>query len=184
MEELEKYMIEFAEGVVEDAKKELQAKQVRTSYRAKWKKGKPYQIEKRLRRYVPETTGALADSIRYEIKEIGGNKLVVFYAEAYWYYVNFGRKAGKFAPVDVIRQWVYNKPIRPQKGGGKGFAKIGPKTYDTLAYLINRKIKWFGIEGTNFWTKTFEIYNEELVEKLGPRLAKDIAKRISKWPLQ
>ena len=173
----------FAQGVVSDAKKELAAKQPKKSYRATWKGGQLQSYRVSIKRYASDTNGQLSDSIRYEINEVMGNTIVTFYALDYWYYVNFGRKPGKGVPVDIMRQWVYDKGIKPQKGGGRGFAKITANTFQTMAFLMNRKIRTFGYEGNNFFTKTVDIYTEELRENLGKRVAKDLAQTISKWPL-
>jgi hypothetical protein len=172
----------FADNVIREARIELSAKQPRKSYRAQWKGGQLVGYQVTTKRYASDNTGALASSLRYEIKEISGNYIVVFSAADYWYYVNFGRKAGKYAPVSVIEEWVRSKPIRPQLGGGKGFAKVTPQTLKSLSFLINRKIKTFGIEGTRFWTKTVEYNTKELQANIGKRMAKDIINTISKWP--
>lgn len=174
-------MNEFAANVVKDAGIELKARQKKTTYRARWKNGVPYAIKKRVKSYIPRTSGELERSLEYRVIEISGNKVVVFYAEEYWYYVNFGRKAGKYAPVSVIRKWIRDKGIKPQKLGGGGFAKVTSKTYDTMAFLMNRKIKHFGIEGNRFWSKTFEIYEGELQDGLPKQIAKDILNTITKW---
>lgn len=173
---------EFAEGVVKDARIELGAKQKKKSYRAKWKNGQLQSFTVTTKRYIPDASGDLSKSLRYEIKEVQGNILVVFYALEHWYYVNFGRKAGKGMPVDILNSWIEKKPVRPQQGGGAGFAKNTPQARRALGFLINRKIKNFGIEGNRFFTKTVDIYTEELRETLGKRVAKDLLKQISKWP--
>ena len=174
----------FAEGVVKDARIELGAKQPKKSYRAKWKGGKLQSYTVTTKRYASDNTKELKQSLRYEIKEVQGNILVVFYAAEYWYYVNFGRKAGKGVPPEIINAWVKQKPVRPQKGGGAGFAKNTESARRSLAFLINRKIKTFGIEGNMFFTKTVNIYSDKLRENLGKRVANDLLKQISKWPIQ
>lgn len=176
-------LAKFANSVITDARKELAAKQPKKSYRAKWSNGKLKSFTVRNRRYIPNNSKELSNSLSYEIKEIQGNTIVVFEADHYWYYVNFGRKAGKGVPPKIIDAWVRSKPVRPQKGGGAGFKKITEKTLNAMSFLINRKIKTFGIEGNMFFTKTFKIYSDELTETLGKKIAKDLLKQISKWPL-
>jgi hypothetical protein len=184
------YLNEFASLVVRDAKRELDAKQPRRSVKAVWKDGKPVSWKERTIRRVPNTTGALKDSIRYEIKEIQGNTVVFFYALEYWYYVNFGRKGiliqptrpdAKAPPKGVIKAWTESKNIRPRDEDGS-FIPNTSSNRASMNYMINRKIKWFGISGTQFWTKTFSIYADEMREKLGKRIAKDLLNEISKWP--
>lgn len=189
-------LTDFASSVVKDARLELAAKQPKKSYRAKWKGGQLQSYTTTTKRYASDNSKELSSSLRYEIKEVLGNLLVVFYAKDYWYYVNFGRK-GKLginglppkpdavgAKPPIINAWVKEKPVRPQKGGGAGFAKNTESARRSLAFMINRKIKTFGIEGNMFFTKTINIYSDELRDTLGKRVANDLLKRISKWPLQ
>lgn len=178
------YLQEFGKNVVRDAGIELGAKQKKTSYRAKWSNGKLKSFTTVQKRYSSSTTGELKKSLSFEVMEVQGNYLLVFKAAEYWYYVNFGRKPGKYAPVGVIDEWIRKKPIRLQKGGGKGFAKQTPEAMKSLGFLINRKIKTFGIEGTRFFTKTFDLYSDKLRDDLGKRIANDLLKKIGKWPLQ
>ena len=178
------FLNDFGKSVINDAAIELGARQAKKSYRATWKNGVLRSYQTTTKRYSSDTTQKLKKSLKYEIKEVQDNIIVIFKAEEYWYYVNFGRKPGTYAPVNVIRDWVRKKPIKPQKGGGKGFAKVGKNTVNTLAFLINRKIKTFGIEGTRFFSKTVDIYKQDLSERLGKRIAKDISKQILEWPIQ
>jgi hypothetical protein len=190
-EERQKYLEQFAKNVVRDAKLELDAKQPRRTVSAVWKKGRPVSWKVKTRRFVPNTTGKLKESIRYEIKEIGDNIIVIFYAEQYWYYVNFGRKGilidptkpgQKAAPPQAITRWTANKGLRPRDADGK-FLPVNRRNVAAMNYMINRKIKWFGISGTQFWSKTMRIYLEQMEQELGKRIAKDLLNSIAKWPL-
>jgi len=175
---------DFGQNVVNDARKELAARQKKKSYRASWNKdGSLKSFNVTVKRYVPDSSGDLSRSLRYEIVEVMGNTLVTFYADDYWYYVNFGRKPGKGMPVAELQDWIRKKPIKLQKGGGAGFAKQTDKGRRALGFLINRKIRTFGIEGNSFFTKTVSIYEDDLVENLGKKVAKDIIKQIAAWPL-
>lgn len=179
------YIEQWAEDVINQASIELKAKHPKKTYRAlggwvgKGRGAKPRGVQVRTKRYSSETTGKLRESLDYKVtKSKNGTYRLQIQAEDYWYYVNFGRRKGKFAPPSVIQAWVQAKPIRPQKGGGKGFAKRKRGDYKTLAFLINRKIMYFGIEGTKFLTKTVEINEPDLAANLGEKLAKEIADTI------
>lgn len=188
MENRDRILEEFGQNVVRDAGIELGARQKRTSYRSTWKGGRPTSTIKRVRRYISTNTGELRRSLRYEVVEIMGSKLVVFYAEEYWYWVNFGRKGkiekpeNKSPKPQIILDWVKSKPILPQKGGGKGFAKRKGFDYNALAFLINRSMSYYGTDGTRFFSKTTDIYLEKLAEDLPKEIAKDIAQSLSKLP--
>lgn len=183
---------DFGANVVRAAQLELKAKHPKKVYRAKWKNGRLVSYKTSVKRYTSTSTGDLGKSLRYEVKEVLGNLIVVFYANEYWYYVNFGRKKGTYAPVKVIQEWIKNRGIKPQdirrdKNGrlvSKGFKKITPKTIAGLTFMFNRKIKTFGIEGNNFFTKSLEFEMDDIRENLGKKIAKDLANRISKWPTQ
>jgi hypothetical protein len=95
------------------------------------------------------------------------------------------RKANqKAAPPKIIDAWVRSKPVKPQKGGGLGFAKVTEQALNSMAYLMNRKIKYFGIDGNQFFTKTLNIYTEDLEQELGSKIARDLANDIRQWPKQ
>ena len=181
MLERRKELEEFGDNVIKSARMELGARQKRKSYRARWKNGRPVAVKIRNRRYIPNDTGKLSDSLRYEIIELDGELKLKFYAEHYWYYVNFGRKKGKYPPKGTILKWIRRKPIRPQKGEGKGFARKTEQVLRSMSFLMNRKIKTFGIEGNSFFTKTIEIWSQDLPERLGKRMAKDILKSVDTW---
>lgn len=54
----------------------------------------------------------------------------------YSYWMERGRRLGKFPPIDVIRKWIDDKGIIPDK-----------ISKDSLAFLIARKISLHGYEG-------------------------------------
>ena len=87
----------------------------------------------------------------------------------YLYWVNYGRKAGKWPPLDVIRRWVELKGI----ASGKAVASV--------AFLIGRAIMRKGtpakpyvawgdgnsIERKDFITRTILRNNDKIVEAVG-----------------
>lgn len=90
-------------------------------------------------------TGDLYNSVKYTVQ---GSELT-FQMSTYAKYVDAGRKAGKWAPVDSIKAWCKVKGI------------------DTsLAYVINRSIKENGIKPTYFFTTPFSKYTANLDDVL------------------
>jgi hypothetical protein len=76
----------------------------------------------------------------------------------YWKYVEYGRKAGKFPPLDSIERWINVKGIQPmtrtqssvkrwtQHRGSIRRNDGGIPSIKSLAYLIGRKIATEGIQ--------------------------------------
>lgn len=92
----------------------------------------------------------LYNSVRYMV-EIGENSFEVkLELEDYWKYIENGRKAGKFPPIDKIKKWIEVKPILPRPYNGK------LPTTTQLAYLISRKIALEGIEPKPILEQTIE----------------------------
>lgn len=79
---------------------------------------------------IPNVTGESAASLGYRIDTDG---LTIFSSKKYFTVLETGRKPGKRPPIDVIEQWVRQKPIT---------SDISPRS---LAFLIARKI---GEEGS------------------------------------
>lgn len=82
----------------------------------------------------------LSNSIDFNVEKNGTAYTVSLNLLYYWKYIEYGRKPGKFPPIDKIREWVEVKPLipRPMENG-----KL--PTVNQLAFLIGRKIKQEGI---------------------------------------
>lgn len=108
-------------------------------------------------------SGELVNSISAVVNLESGSYSVVMSLEEYWKYIEFGRKPGKFPPVDVIRKWITTKPILPTDNGNGNIP-----TENQLAFLISRKIATEGIKPRPLLSETIEdVYNEfidELIE--------------------
>lgn len=73
--------------------------------------------------------------------ELNGTKLSIsLMLQPYWKYIEHGRRAGKFPPIDNIEQWIRVKPVIPDARTGR------IPTTRQLAFLISRKIATQGIE--------------------------------------
>jgi hypothetical protein len=114
-------------------------------------------------------SGALIDKLRF-IYHHGHNKYVVsLKLQDYWYYVEHGRKPGKFPPPDAILRWIEIKPVLPypDKNG-----KL--PTNKQLAYLIGRKIATKGIDPGNQLADTLEEINNQYIQKITDALSEDL----------
>ncbi|MBQ2396801.1 MAG: hypothetical protein II304_07215 [Bacteroidales bacterium] len=98
-------------------------------------------------------TGALSNSIKGIVNYDGKWLEISVQLEDYWRYVEKGRKAGKFPPVDEIMEWVRIKPVIPVSKGGK------VPTTNQLAYLVGRKIANKGTKPHPFLTPTINEFN-------------------------
>jgi len=77
--------------------------------------------------------------------------------------------------VQAIRQWMRDKPVRLQKGGGKGFARQTEAALQSAAYLIARAIKRNGVPGVKYWTEAYETMWPRYAQKIAEAKAKDAA---------
>ena len=122
--------------------------------------------EKRVTKYgAVNASGDLQRSVRFTVDE---RSLKVF-AEDYIYYLEHGRKPGKFPPIAPIKQWIEEKNL----------------TFDipiaSLAFLIARKI---ARKGTTAWEQggtdlVSDIVNTELIDEILSSLSDAFAKEIT-----
>lgn len=129
-------------------------------------------------------THNLADSVSYELVAGERSMAIDISLLDYWKYIEYGRKAGKFPPLDSIERWIKVKGIEPMtrtqasvsrwtKHKGSIRRNDGSiPSIKSLAYLIGRKIKEEGIAPRPILTdavtnvyKRFEDAIEEAVTK-------------------
>lgn len=114
-------------------------------------------------------SGDLLNSVDYIIEK-GNNKYTVsLKLKDYYYFVENGRKAGKFPPPDAMLRYVQIKPVlpRPMKNG-----KL--PTEKQLAFLIGRKIAREGTEGSKDLQKTATNINTKFIPLFYEAIDKDI----------
>lgn len=123
-----------------------------------------------LRRDGKKATGTLIKSIKpLEIEFVSNRLFGCIDVAEYWKYVEYGRRPGKFPPVDKILSWVKSKPVLPRPGSN---GKI--PTEKQLAFLISRKIARDGIKpGSQLeealdivWSKDRDMINDALEKDL------------------
>ena len=123
--------------------------------------------------YVPEASGKLVQSVKYELKYNETSYEVGLWMEDYWKYVEYGRKAGKFPPLSKIEEWIRVKPVIPRPYDGK------LPTEKQLAYLIGRKIANEGIEGKNVLKRTEDEVKDEMLMSIKQAIMEDIQEDIN-----
>lgn len=105
-----------------------------------------------------DATHKLSNSIKDIVKFDGKYLTVSIQLEDYYKYVENGRKAGKFPPVEKIKEWIKVKPVLPYTRG-----KRLPNE-NQLAYLIGRKIAREGTRANPFLAPTIRDF--KLVDKI------------------
>ena len=116
-------------------------------------------------------TGELISSIRPMTPElVDGTFQCSLSLAPHWKYVENGRKAGKFPPIDNILDWVKAKPqlVRPNRLDGK---EITPKQ---LAFLVARKIATKGIQPGNQLEEAMDIVYARWKDRIDAAITADI----------
>ena len=116
-------------------------------------------------------TGELISSIRPMTPElVDGTFECSLSLAPHWKYVENGRKAGKFPPIDNILDWVKAKPqlARPNRLGRK---EISPKQ---LAFLVARKIANKGIQPGNQLEEAMDVVYARWKDRIDAAITADI----------
>lgn len=114
-------------------------------------------------------SGDLLNNIEYEV--IRGDFTYTIYVKMkdYWYYVENGRKAGKWPPIDNILNWIKIKPVLPRPN-----AEGKLPTPQQLAFLIARKIGEEGTEGTQDLRKATDTIWDTFEDRLYEAIDEDV----------
>lgn len=113
----------------------------------------------------------LLNSVETVVRRNDDEFIVTINLEPYWYYVENGRKAGRFPPVDKILEWVRIKPVIPYSD-----SRGRLPTEESLAFLISRKIAEQGTEGKHILYETVDELNRYYLPKLQQALDRDFAR--------
>ena len=91
----------------------------------------------------------------------------------HWKYVENGRKAGKFPPIDNILDWVNNVKAKPQLARPNRLDRkeITPKQ---LAFLVARKIATSGIQPGNQLEEAIDIVYAQWKDRIDAAITADI----------
>lgn len=115
----------------------------------------------------------LSESVHYKLRQDGNTFEVSLDLAKYWYWVEEGRKPGKFPPPDKILEWVRVKPIVPLSTMPR------VRTENSLAYLIGRKIARKGIPASHALREAVRRTDNELLDKITAALSADLMQRIN-----
>lgn len=120
-------------------------------------------------------SGELLNSVKYIFQHNQSSFEVSLSLLDYWKYLENGRKAGKFPPINKILDWIRVKPVIPRPYNGK------LPTERQLAFLISRKIALEGTKPRDILKLTLEEINDEYFVKISDALAKDIEEDIDNF---
>lgn len=113
----------------------------------------------------------LLNSVETTVKRNDDTFTVTINLEDYWYYVENGRKAGRFPPIDKILEWIRIKPVIPYTD-----SRGRLPTEEQLAFLIARKIANEGTEGRKVLFETVDELNRHYLPLLQKALDDDFAR--------
>lgn len=157
---VDRYMIAFAERVIERAQKNLN-----TSGFAR-KKGRKI-----------NSSGDLSKSLGFDLNKKG---LEFTSTEKYSSIVEEGRKPGKMPPIDPIKKWITEKGVRLQKTVVKNGVKVNQFAQKTdanlksAAFAIAKSIAKKGIRESNFFWEAFEYEWDRMDEGYLNALVRDL----------
>lgn len=114
-------------------------------------------------------SGDLLNNIEYEITRGDFTYTIYVKMKDYWYYVENGRKAGKWPPIDNILNWIKIKPVLPRPN-----AEGKLPTPQQLAFLIARKIGEEGTEGTQDLRKATDTIWDNFEDRLYEAIDEDV----------
>lgn len=114
-------------------------------------------------------SGDLLNNIEYEITRGDFTYTIYVKMKDYWYYVENGRKAGKWPPIQNILDWIKIKPVLPRPN-----AKGKLPTPQQLAFLIARKIGEEGTEGTQDLRKATDTIWDTFEDRLYEAIDEDV----------
>lgn len=174
----EAVVAEYSNKWAVSARMMLELKRPRTSIRAKWKKvgegWTPISVTKKTFRGNYVASGQLVNSIQpnpngmtlgITMNKTGG-------------YVQRGRKSGKGIPLESMRNWTKMKRIQPRDLSTGRFKSKA--TAESMRFMMNRKIKHFGIEPFPFVTMARTEILPSFNKALTKAMAQDIKNRFKR----
>lgn len=121
-----------------------------------------------------KATGNLVSSIKPLKIDFTNNKMQgTIDIASYWKYVEYGRRPGKFPPVNKILDWIKVKPVIPRPLNG-----LKPPTEAQLAFLISRKIAREGIKPGNQYEEALNISWTKNEKNISDAISKDLNEAI------
>lgn len=133
-------------------------------------------------------TRDLANSVHYTVVVDDRCIAVDISLLDYWKYVEYGRRAGKFPPLDSIEEWIKVKGIQPMTNTQASVKRWAQKrgrlrrndgripSIKSLAYLIGRKIKEEGIQPRPVLATAIDDVYKRFETAITEAMAKDITR--------
>lgn len=136
-------------------------------------------------------TMALYDSMKTYVIIGDSSYKVDIDLKYYWYYVEHGRRPGKFPPRNKIKEWIQVKHIIPKQGKTTrrwrlkdGTERTKEVTYmptvDQLAFLISRKIATKGTDPQPFFEKNIKPTYDHFKDIIEEAIRLDISEYIER----
>ena len=161
----EKALENFAKEAIKRARLSLKTQRTYESIRASWSGGVPYNIRRFKKKGNKYATGRLYKSLQYDIQVKSDTVDVGFDMEPYGQFVDQGRSPRRRMPPEgPILAWMRTRKILNRGEGGR-FVRGSLRS---IAFRIRRKIGWFGIKPTYFFSNAYDkAYNthEDLIMK-------------------
>lgn len=114
-------------------------------------------------------SGDLLNNIEYEVTRGDFTYTIYVKMKDYWYFVENGRKAGKWPPIQNILDWIKIKPVLPRPN-----AEGKLPTPQQLAFLIARKIGEEGTQGTQDLRKATDTIWDTFEDRLYEAIDEDV----------
>lgn len=119
-------------------------------------------------------SGKLYKTIDYTITSKSDSYLVTINLEAYWFFLEKGRRAGaKMPPVSAIDNWIKVRKILPRPVTLKSGKQRVP-TVPQLAFIIARSIAKKGIQPRPFMRESLEETMKDFQSKLSAAVREDV----------
>ena len=183
---LEAVLEEMGDFVVKQAKRNLSEKRERINVRAKWKDGRPTSFEFKKGKRKSSASGTLEKSLGYDLKETDQGIVIEYRGRSYGLFLDKGRypfmksvAQGKGIPPSAMNRWIEEKRIQPRDLTTGQFIEKTPANMRSMAFLMNRKIKWFGIEPTHFFSEPEEQARDKFEKKIIEAFEEDIANQVT-----
>lgn len=122
-----------------------------------------------------KASGNLISSLKPVTIQFKNNKFEADISIAsYWKYVEYGRRPGKFPPVNKILNWIKVKPVIPRPMNG-----LKPPTEPQLAFLIARKIARDGIKAGNQFKEALDMTWNRHYNDISSAITQDLNQAIN-----
>jgi len=90
-----------------------------------------------------------------------------------------GVAQGRGIPPAKMRDWIEASRIQPRDLTTGQFIEKTESNMRSMAFLMNRKIKWFGIEPTHFFSEPEEQARDKYEQKIIEAFEEDIRNQVT-----